>query len=560
MAEGFARARKRKDVEVISAGIEASGIHPLAVRVMAEVGIDIAKYQSKALNGLDKLDFDLVIALCDQAAANCPVLPGFPAQVHWNLQDPDAVKGDEATVLTAFRGSRDQIRRLVDDLFDRGYLKAISELKRCEGTLLDNLFEGIIAHDRQRRIFFFNRAAEEITGYSRSEVIGRDCHEAFPGRFCGGKCLFCEATTPDIDVEKREIEIATKSGEQRLLETSLRAMKDASGTSVGFLVSFRDLTRERALARRVHAIENFSGIIGRDVRMLELFDLIRELANSDAPVLIQGESGTGKELVAAAIHNEGPRANKQFVPVNCGALPESLLESELFGHVKGAFTCAIRDKKGRFELADGGTFFLDEIADITPTMQVKLLRVLQEGRFERVGSEITLKVNVRVVSATNKDIAKELASGRFRDDLYYRLSVVPLWIPPLRERRNDIPLLADHVLRTALSAAGRAGVTLSAEALCVMMSYDWPGNVRELQNWLQFALVKCKQKVILPEHLPPPRGGAAPPAARPHRRRKLDVATVRAALNATKGNKVEAARQLGVSRATLYRFLDDANL
>jgi transcriptional regulator with GAF, ATPase, and Fis domain len=328
---------------------------------------------------------------------------------------------------------------------------------------------------------------------------------------------------------------------------------------MGVLLTFRDTTREQDLARRMGEIRQFSGIIGKDEKMLEVFDLVRELADSNAPVLVQGESGTGKELVAAAIHNEGLRANHLFVPVNCGALPEALLESELFGHVKGAFTGAIRDKKGRFELADGGTIFLDEIGDISPPMQVKLLRVLQEGRFERVGSEKTLEVDVRVISATNKDLSQEIAEGNFREDLFYRLCVVPLTLPPLREKRNDIPLLVDHLLEHALKEVGREDVTVAPEALDVIMAHEWPGNVRELENWLQFALIKCRGNVIKPEHLPPGSSAGARPGKR-MRRRKLDVDSVRSALRETDGNKVEAARLLGVSRATLYRFLDDANL
>jgi DNA-binding NtrC family response regulator len=300
--------------------------------------------------------------------------------------------------------------------------------------------------------------------------------------------------------------------------------------------------------------------------MQALYDLIPELAESAAPVLIQGESGTGKELVAAALHNEGPRAGKLFVPVNCGALPEGLLESELFGHVRGAFTGAIRDKKGRFELADGGTIFLDEIGDISAAMQVKLLRVLQKGAFERVGSEKTIKVNVRVISATNKDLQREIAAGRFREDLYYRLSVVPLVVPPLRERPNDIPLLAVHLLAQYAEGAGRQGAAFSPEAMDLMLSYHWPGNVRELQNWIQFALIKCKGGPIRPEHLPPVAlhtgallaGGHAGAGADPRKgRMRLTAQSVREAIDRAGGNKVEAARLLGVSRATLYRFLDD---
>jgi transcriptional regulator with PAS, ATPase and Fis domain len=280
-------------------------------------------------------------------------------------------------------------------------------------------------------------------------------------------------------------------------------------------------------------------------------------------VFIQGESGTGKELAANAIHDEGPRRNKPFIAVNCGALQENLLESELFGHVKGAFTGAAHDRKGRFELAHGGTIFLDEIADTSPAMQVKLLRIVQEGIFEPVGSEKTIKVDVRVISATNKDLRKEVADGRFREDLYYRLCVIPLLIPPLRQRRGDIPLLAEYILNTAIYELGREPVTLSAAALDILLDYEWPGNVRELQNVLQYAIVHCSSRLILPEHLPPHMINNDAVKTKKHRKprkRKLDIESVREALARSDDNKVKAANFLGVSRATLYRFLEITEL
>jgi len=560
MAEGFALARHEKGAEIASAGTEVSRVHPTAIKVMAEAGVDISNHTSKDLDSLPSLGFDIVITLCDQAASNCPILPGHPSVVRWNLPDPDGVEGDDETILDAFRRTRDKVKQLVDDLFDRGYITALLQAKSGADTILSNISDGIIAHDMKRRIFYFNKSAEAITGYSRDEVVNRDCHEVFPGHFCGAHCHFCDESPPIDDICEQEIQISTKTGEMRIVHMLLKTMTESNGRELGVLVSFRDVTREKQLARRAGAINSFAGIVGRDHKMLELYDLVGELSASNAPVLVQGESGTGKELVAAAIHNEGMRANALFVPVNCGALPENLLESELFGHVKGAFTGAIRDKKGRFELADGGTIFLDEIGDISPAMQIRLLRVLQEGTFERVGSEETIRVNVRVISATNKDLSEEIEKGCFREDLYYRLAVVPMWLPPLRERRNDIPLLIDHVLASELKSQGREGITVSQEALSLMMSYAWPGNVRELQNWIQFALIKCADGPIGPEHLPPPRKGSDQrnlPHVKQRRRRKLDMASVRAALAETNGNKVEAARLLGVGRATLYRFLDD---
>jgi len=321
-----------------------------------------------------------------------------------------------------------------------------------------------------------------------------------------------------------------------------------------------EITELTQLRRRLKTEQSFSGIVGRDAKMLELFDTIREVAHVNIPVLIQGESGTGKELVAAAIHNEGLRSDKPFVPVNCGALPEGVLESELFGHVKGAFTGAVFNRKGRFELADGGTILLDEVADIPATMQVKLLRVLQEGTFQQVGGENTIKVDVRVISATNKDLWAEVLAGKFREDLYYRLCVVPVYLPALRQRRNDIPLLAEWLLKKTISEGDREQVVLSPEAVDAMMDYDWPGNVRELENAIRYALVKCRGNALKPEHFPQKvfeNSSKATDRPKRKRRRKLQPAVVERVLEETCGNKVEAARRLGVSRATLYRFLED---
>jgi transcriptional regulator with PAS, ATPase and Fis domain len=290
--------------------------------------------------------------------------------------------------------------------------------------------------------------------------------------------------------------------------------------------------------------------------MRRLFSEIVEIAACDFPVLIQGESGTGKELVAEALHNQSHRSGEMFVPVNCAALPEGLLESELFGHVKGAFTGALRDKKGRFELAHRGTIFLDEIAELSPAMQVKLLRILQQGAFERVGDQRTTRVDVRIISATNKILECEVAEGRFRQDLFYRLCVMPIQVPALRERRNDIPILVEHFIAAAADRTSNARASLSPEALVRLMTHSWPGNVRELQNVIQYACVKSKGGTIRPSHLP----AAVNPADTKSRRRrkrqgKLEREAVHEALEQTGGNKVQAAKLLGVSRATLYRFL-----
>jgi PAS domain S-box-containing protein len=424
--------------------------------------------------------------------------------------------------------------------------------------ILDTLKEGIIAHDLERRIFFFNLEAERITGFKRDQVLGRDCHDVFGAPFCGQRCSFCDNPIPPaIDHLSYPLNFTNKSGEVRRLEFFATMIRDEQGCFVGVLASFRDVTELFDLRRRSGELKRFNKIIGSNSKMQSVFQQITDVAQYDFPVHLFGETGTGKELVANAIHNESRRAGAPFVPINCGALPEGLIESELFGHVKGAFSGAIRDKKGRFELADGGSVFLDEVAELSKPMQVKLLRFLQEGTFEKVGGERTVSVNARVISATNKDLKKEVQKGTFREDLFYRLNVIPIHIPPLRERKNDIPLLVDHFIRQVTEKGKFAAPKISDAALSVMMDYVWPGNVRELQNAVQFAIVKCNNKMITVDDLPLELKAYENPSAKRGPSKKLDDAAVHKALVKTGGNKARAARVLGVGRATLYRFLND---
>jgi PAS domain S-box-containing protein len=423
--------------------------------------------------------------------------------------------------------------------------------------VLDNLNEGIIAHDLQRRIYFFNAEAERVTGFRREEILGRDCHDIFDGAFCGRNCSFCDGQPLETDQAEYTLNIATKSGEQRRLAFRATMVRDDKGEFVGMVASFRDMTELLDLRHRSGEMTRFANIIGGDVKMRSVYQQITDVSQYDFPVHLFGETGTGKELVANAIHNESRRGGAPFVPINCGALPDGLIESELFGHVKGAFSGALRDKKGRFELADGGTVFLDEVAELSRPLQVKLLRFLQEGSFEKVGGERTTEVNVRVISATNKDLKKEVQRNSFRDDLFYRLNVIPIHIPPLRERRNDIPLLVDHFLGQVAQRSGRQMPTMGAEALSVMMEYTWPGNVRELQNAVQFAIVKSNKRTIAADDLPLELRRVKENALRRGPARKLSARSVRKALIKTGGNKARAARELGVGRATLYRFLSE---
>ncbi len=436
----------------------------------------------------------------------------------------------------------------------RTFEQLASEKENLE-RILDNLSEGIIAHDKERRILFFNRAAEEITGFSRMDILGKDCREAFGSPFCGDRCSFKDGPPEDLDHAIYPLNIFTRNGKLRRIEMRVTGMHDYDGVFVGVLASFRDLTELVGLRLQIGELKHF-GIVGEDPKILQIFREIQDLAVNDYPVCITGETGTGKELVANAIHDQGLRADKPFVPVNCGALPEGLLESELFGHAKGAFTGAVRDKKGRFEITDGGTLFLDEIAELPKAVQAKLLRVLQEGTFERVGGEAQISVDVRLITATNRNLKREVKKGTFRDDLYYRINVVPIHMPPLRERKGDIPLLVNHFLDQA-GEQDQESPGFSKEAMALMEDYAWPGNVRELQSAVRFALVKGKGQMIQPEHLPLELKDWGKRQNRRSSRKKLDTEQVRIALNQTDGNKAKAARILGVGRATLYRFLAD---
>lgn len=423
--------------------------------------------------------------------------------------------------------------------------------------VLDSLKEGIIAHDLSRQIFFFNQEAERITGYDRQEVVGKDCHEAFGHPFCGGRCQFSDDAPNVTENSEHTLSITTKSGELRRVEMSITRMKGDSGELVGVLTSFRDVTDLFSLQLQAGKLTSFGNIIGQDHKMYQIFKHIRDVSSYDYPVHISGETGTGKELVANAIHNESSRNGAPFVPINCGALPEGLIESELFGHVKGAFSGAIRDKKGRFEMADGGTVFLDEVAELSNNMQSKLLRFLQENQFERVGDEHTRTVDVRVISATNKNLKEAVKNGQFREDLYYRLNVIPIHIPPLRERKIDIPLLIERFLLDAGERYARDPLKVADDSMSLLLDYSWPGNVRELQNTIQFAFVKCSTNIIEPDDLPIELREVEKNISRRGPAKKLNLEGVRAALIKTGGNKAKAAKLLGVGRATLYRFLGD---
>lgn len=442
-------------------------------------------------------------------------------------------------------------------------------------VLFNSVPGGAIVVDASHRIVAANPCFEELFGLYPDGVVGS---EAGGTQGCETPLEHGEGTGCELcgsDSRLHEMINETFAGRiQRKVNATFQGAGQGTGwgrkvllstASVVFegqnlaLILFEDITELHALRQLVRTQTSFAGIVGTDAKMHEIFRTIAEVADSPVPVLIEGESGTGKELVALAIHSQGMRSRRPFVAVNCAALPDNLLETELFGHVKGAFTGAVREKRGRFEMADGGTLFLDEVGELSPQVQGKLLRVLQGGTFERVGGEQTIHVDVRIISATNKYMDQEVAEHRFRQDLYYRLCVVPILMPSLRERRSDISLLIDHFLKKARKERGGGPVEVSPEAMDRLLKYDWPGNVRELQNVLEYARIKAHDEIIQLSHLTHllRERNPARPASVP-RPRKLHAGAVVQALKDAHGNKVHAARALGVGRATLYRFLSDS--
>ncbi len=453
-----------------------------------------------------------------------------------------------------FPGSPPALSRIIPEGEGKGVWDQVHNLS----DILDSLGEGIIAHDLDRRVLYFNRAAEAVTGYFREEVLGRDCHQVFGVPFCGELCLFCgQQVHQDLEKKEYSLQILDRKGISHRLEMTVVGMKNSEGRLIGVLASFRDVTDILDKRSAQSQANSFAGLVGAHSSMREIFQLIRDLAHSEVSVCITGETGTGKELVATAIHRESWRGDGPFVPINCGALPEGVLESELFGHVKGAFTGAIHNRKGRFELANQGTLFLDEVAELPAGLQVKLLRVLQEGCFEPVGSEKTIRVDVRVISATNRDLKEMVQRGTFRQDLFYRLNVIPVQVPSLRQRVSDIPLLIDHFL-SLFTRQGKKTVQLHPDTHHLLLNYPWPGNVRELHNALEYALIRSKGQVILPQDLPPEvQQDKEEKITAKGRPMALNASMVREALSLSAGNRSLAARHLGVGRATLYRFLKD---
>ncbi len=426
-------------------------------------------------------------------------------------------------------------------------------------SILESISDGVFTVDADWRITSFNRAAEVITGIRRAEALGRTCSDVFRASMCEADCALRHTVKTGKPIIDKPAFIVTAEGRRISISVSTAILRDEHGRLLGGAETFRDLSLVDELRKELEGRFQVGDLVSRSPALRRVVDHLPQIAASDASVMILGETGTGKELLARAIHGLSPRKNKPFLPINCGALPDTLLESELFGYEKGAFTGAVKDKPGRFALAEGGTVFLDEIGDVSPAMQVRLLRVLQERTYEPLGGTEVRRTDVRVISATHRDLAARIRKDAFREDLFYRLNVVTLALPPLRKRKEDIPLLVEHFVARYNRRLGRSVTGVAPDGMALLMAHDYPGNVRELENVIERAFVLCGSGRIEREHLPPELAGlqhataGATDATIAEQTRAVEVRAIHAALESNGFSRQAAARALGLHKSTFFR-------
>jgi PAS domain S-box-containing protein len=425
-------------------------------------------------------------------------------------------------------------------------------------AILESISDGVFTVDLEWRITSFNRAAEEITGISREEAVGRRCSEVFRSSMCEAECALRRTLETEKPVIGKSGYIIDADGKRIPISVSTAVLRTSDQGIIGGAETFRDLSEVEALRRELDGRFRVGDLASRSPVMQKLFEVLPAIAASPSTVLILGETGTGKELLARTIHLLSPRQKGPFVAVNCGALPDTLLESELFGYKAGAFTGATRDKPGRFAMAKGGTLFLDEIGEVSPALQVRLLRVLQDRTYEPLGATRSETANARIIVATNRDLAGLARQGAFREDLYYRVNVVRVELPPLRRRKEDIPLLVEQFVARFNRLQNKAVRGISAEALSLLMAHDWPGNIRELENVIERSFILTGNDFIgiaqLPEELTSAHSfemGAL--SEMKNIRDMLDAQTIRAALERNSNNRLAAAGELGIHKSTLFR-------
>jgi PAS domain S-box-containing protein len=421
--------------------------------------------------------------------------------------------------------------------------------------IVDSISEGVLSVDSSSRISSFNRAAERLFGVPRSKALGRQLHDVLRTDICENACPLRYTLETGLPISNHAVHVTDAQGQRIPVSISTSLLRDITGETVGAVETFRDLRTEETLRNEIRDHYTFQDIVSKSAKMRQLFEVLPSIAQADTTVLIEGETGTGKELLARAIHALSQRKNRRLVTVNCGALPDSLLESELFGYKAGAFTGANRDKPGKVAAANRGTLFLDEVGEMSPALQLRLLRVLQECVFEPLGSVSPVEADVRFIAATHHDLSQDVDAGCFREDLYYRLTVLPVHLPPLRDRREDIPLLVDHFLDRFSARLGRELEAVSPQVLQLLTSLDYPGNVRELEGILEHACVLCQDRVVQLEHLPASlrRETAASDGGLATLLLQHEAQLVRDALERNGWHREAAARDLGIHKATLFK-------
>ena len=428
--------------------------------------------------------------------------------------------------------------------------------------ILESISDGVFTVNKEWRITSFNNAAEKITGITRTEALGKCCSDVFRSTMCNDKCCLRETQRTGKALIGRTGYIIDAAGNRIPISLSTAVLRDPNGAVIGGAETFRDLSEVEALRSELEGRFRVGDLVSRSPIMQRVFSSLEPVAASSSTVLILGETGTGKELIARTIHDLSPRKDGPFVAINCGALPETLLESELFGYKAGAFTGACKDKPGRFAQAAGGVLFLDEIGSTSPAMQVRLLRVLQEQVYDPLGSIAPEKADVRIIAATHSDVTEMVRQGTFREDFYYRINIARVELPPLRLRKEDIPLLCLDFIQYFNVLQNKQVEGLASETLSLLMIHSWPGNVRELRNIIERAFIVCHEGLIEPGHLPPDFLGMANSFAGPtygglaDAIKNLEIQLIRTALSRNRGNRLAAARELGIHKSTLFRKID----
>ena len=426
--------------------------------------------------------------------------------------------------------------------------------------ILNSIADGVFIVNCDWRIISFNRAAESITGVPKDEALGSTCRDVFHSNVCDANCVLRQSIQNDQPITNQHIYIVNAEGEQIPISISAAPLKDVDGNIIGGIETFRDISEITELRKQLTKQFSFQDIISKSKNIQKIFDILPDIATSESTVLIQGESGTGKELFARAIHQLSHRKNKPLITVNSGALPDTLLESELFGYKAGAFTDAKKDKPGRFALAEGGSIFLDEIGDISPALQIRLLRVLQDKIYEPLGGTESLKADVRIIAATNKNLEQLVSEGKFREDLFYRLNVVSISLPPLKERKEDIPLLISHFIDRFNKLKNKNITNVSDEVLAILMRHDFPGNIRELENIIEYAFILCHDHVIRVAHLPEhfraryddkQLSELAGQSLAAIQKRAIEQALIR-----NNWKRLATARELNIDKGTLRRMIE----